>query len=221
MNIVFDLDGTLIHSAPDLHAAVNKTLVGEGYAPLDLDTVTGFVGNGLPKLVERAMQARDVPMSQFPRLCDEMRDFYNAAPADLTEPMPGVPTLLERLKAAGYRLGICTNKPNEPTELILDLMGLVPYFDVIVGGDQLEVKKPDPAPLVLAFDQLGGDRCLFVGDSEVDAATARAAGVPFALFSGGYRKGPVDDLPHDYLFDHFDAVDAIVADCMAKKRVGA
>jgi len=210
MNIVFDLDGTLVDSAPDIMVAANKMLQGEGLEPLDLATITSFIGNGLPKLVERVLNTRGIGQSQFPRLYDEVRDFYNAAPADESRPFPGVPALLDHLKAKGHKLGVCTNKPEEPARLMLNFLGLEDYFDSVVGGDALPEKKPHPAPLNLAFERLGdGDR-LYVGDSEIDAEVALAAGVRFALFTEGYRKKAVDGLPHDHRFDHFDKLGPII-----------
>jgi phosphoglycolate phosphatase len=210
MNIVFDLDGTLVDSAPDLMIASNKMLADEGLAPLDLATITSFIGNGLPKLVERVMRARGIGSHQFERLYDEVRDFYNAAPADESRPMPGVVSLLEKLKADGHKLGVCTNKPEEPARLMLNLLGLEKYFDVVVGGDALPEKKPHPAPLNLAFERLGEGPRLYVGDSEVDAEVALAAEVRFAIYSQGYRKQAIEGLPHDHRFDHFDALGPII-----------
>jgi len=210
MNIVFDLDGTLVDSAPDIAAAANKMLAGEGLEPLDLPTIISFIGNGLPKLVERVMRARAIAPSHFERLYDQMKEFYNASPADESKPMPGVPALLEKLKGDGHRLGICTNKPQEPARLMLALLGLESYFDSVVGGDALEVKKPHPAPLHLAFDRLGAGPRLYVGDSEIDAEVALAAAVRFAIYSQGYRKQAIDGLPHDFRFDHFRELGPIV-----------
>jgi len=210
MNIVFDLDGTLVDSAPDIAVAANKMLASEGLEPIDLATVTSFIGNGLPKLVERVMRARGIGTHHFDRLYDEMKDFYNAAPADESTPMPGVPALLEKLKADGHRLGVCTNKPEEPARLMLKLLGLEGYFDTVVGGDSLVEKKPHPAPLHLAFDRLGAGERLYVGDSEIDAEVALAADVRFAIYSQGYRKRAIEGLPHDFRFDHFDALGPIV-----------
>jgi len=210
MNIVFDLDGTLVDSAPDIMIASNKMLAGEGLEPLDLATITSFIGNGLPKLVERVMRARGIASHHFERLYDEVKEFYNAAPADESKPMPGVGALLEKLKADGHRLGVCTNKPEEPARLMLSLLGLEPFFDTVVGGDALPEKKPHPAPLNLAFDRLGdGDR-LYVGDSEIDAEVALAAEVPFAIYAHGYRKQAIEGLPHEYRFEHFEEVGPIV-----------
>jgi phosphoglycolate phosphatase len=135
---------------------------------------------------------------------------YNAAPTDLTAFYPGVDSALDRLADAGWVFGICTNKPEGPTHDILRAFGLADRMRVVVGGDTLPVHKPDPAPLHRAFAALPDGPQLYVGDSEVDAATARAAGVPFALFSGGYRKSPVEDMPHDHLFDHWDDLPGLI-----------
>ncbi len=220
MNIVFDLDGTLVDSAPDIAAAANKMLEGEGLEPLDLATITSFIGNGLPKLVERVMRARRIGPQHFERLYDEMKDFYNAAPADESKPMPGVPALLRKLKADGHRLGVCTNKPEEPARLMLALLGLESYFDTVVGGDALEQKKPHPAPLNLAFDRLGAGPRLYVGDSEIDAEVALAAAVRFAIFTQGYRKQAIEGLPHEFRFDHFQELGAIIDALPAAAEVG-
>jgi phosphoglycolate phosphatase len=118
---------------------------------------------------------------------------------------------LDALRAAGHRLGICTNKPEEPTLLVLELLGLARYFDVVVGGDTLAQKKPDPAPLAHAFAALGDGARLYVGDSEVDAETAQRAGVRFALYTEGYRKMPVETLAHDWRFADFTDLPGIVA----------
>jgi len=211
MRIVFDLDGTLVDSAPDIMVAANKMLAGEGVAPLDLATITSFIGNGLPKLVERVMRARGLAPSQFERLHDEVTDFYNAAPADESAPMPGVVALLEKLKADGHRLGVCTNKPEQPARRLLDLLKLAPFFETVVGGDSLPEKKPHPAPLNLAFEQLGAGARLYVGDSEVDAGVALAAGVRFAIYAQGYRKQAIESLAHDFRFDHFEELAPIIA----------
>ena len=213
--IVFDLDGTLIDSAPDIHAAVNRMLADEGQAPLDLRTVISFIGHGLPKLVERVMRARGIDATQHARLTDLTLGHYNAASADLTVLYPGLMPALRQVRAEGYALGLCTNKPEAPARQILGQFGLADLFDVVIGGDSLPVRKPDPAPLLRAFEALGATGAtgrLYVGDSEVDAETADRAGVPFALFTEGYRKTPAAAMPHLHLFDHFDQFPGLVAD---------
>ncbi|MDV4145403.1 phosphoglycolate phosphatase [Shimia sp. FJ5] len=200
--IIFDLDGTLIDSAPDIHASVNKMLAAEGQDALDLSTVTAFIGNGLPKLVERVIKRVGMDMAEFDRIVADVLAIYNASAADLTRPYPHMAEVLAGLKEAGYRLGVCTNKPHEPAVIILQDLGLEGYFDVVIGGDSTEARKPDPKPLQAAMAALGGD-VLYVGDSEIDAETAERAGVPFALFTEGYRKVGIDEMTHAYAFDDF------------------
>lgn len=200
--VVFDLDGTLVHSAPDLHVALNRVLEAEGAAPVSLEETVGFVGHGIPALVRQAMAFRGLDPKRQDALTEAMLGHYLAQPHRLTRPYPGVTGMLEALVAAGHPVGICTNKAMAPTQEILTALGLRRYFGVVIAGDSLPQKKPDPAPLQAAFAALGGPLC-YVGDSEVDAAAAQAAGLSFALFTGGYRKAAVADLPHDLAFDSF------------------
>jgi phosphoglycolate phosphatase len=208
--VIFDLDGTLVDSAPDIQAAVNRMLREEGREPLDLATVTRFVGNGLPKLVERVMGARDLAADQHGSLTAAVLAHYNAGGTALTRPYPGVVEALGALAARGHVLGVCTNKPEGPARAILADLGLMPYFGAVVGGDRLSVTKPDPAPLHLCARELAATEITYVGDSEVDAATAEAAGVPFLLYTEGYRKSPVEALPHRAAFADFHGLPDLV-----------
>lgn len=203
MILVFDLDGTLVDSAPDIRAAVNRMLAGLAMDPLDLATIIGFVGNGMPKLVERVMAAKGIDPGRHGDLTRVTLDHYAAAPSALTRPYPGIPQALAALEAAGHRLAICTNKPEAPARAILADLGLARHFPVVVGGDSLPVRKPDPAPALACVEALGGGAAAFVGDSEVDAETAAAAGLPFYLFTRGYRKSPIEALPHRAAFSDF------------------
>ena len=210
--VVFDLDGTLIHSAPDIHAAVNRTLAEEGAPPLGLEQVTSFIGNGVPVLIRRVMEARhEAPdAARHADLVARFMQHYEAHPADLTTIYPGVETALCNLAGAGWKLGLCTNKPEAASRAILAHFGLIDLFSVVIGGDSLPQRKPDPAPLRAAFAELAATPMLFVGDSEIDAATAMAAEVPFALFTEGYRHAPVHDLPHHGLFSHHDELPGLL-----------
>ena len=209
--VIFDLDGTLIDSAPDIHATANAVLALEGLPPLDLAQIRSFVGNGVPVLVARVLAAQGLPESgaQHDRMTAEFIARYEAA-VTLTTLYPGVTEALAALRAEGRAIGLCTNKPVAPTRSALAHFGLLDAFAVIVGGDSLPQRKPDPAPLRLALATLG-DRAVYVGDSEVDAATAEAAALPFALYTRGYRKTPVAELTHAEAFDDFAALPAIVA----------
>ena len=208
--IVFDLDGTLIDSAPDLGAAVNRMLATEGLSALDQPTIISFIGNGLPRLVELAMAATGLAPDRHAELTQIVLDDYTANSGVLTVLYPGVMDVLEDLQKAGHVLGLCTNKPVAPTHDILEQYGLSPLFSAVIGGDSLPQRKPHPAPLAATFDALG-QTGLYVGDSDVDAETAQRAGMPFALFTEGYRKVPVSELPHDWAFDSFTKLPAIVA----------
>ena len=202
MRIAFDLDGTLIDSAPDIHAAVNAMLADNATPPLSLARVTGFVGNGLPHLVGLVIDDTGLDMASHSVLTQQVLHHYTHPTQHLTIPFDGVIDALETLHAAGHRMGICTNKPIAATHAELDRLNLSRFFSVTIGGDSLRLRKPDPTPLTKTLSQLGTGPALFVGDSEVDAQTAHRAAIPFALFTKGYRQTPVRDLPHNLAFDH-------------------
>lgn len=208
--IVFDLDGTLIDSAPDIQSALNAVLAGEGAAAASLEETISFVGNGIPALIAQAIAARGLDPARQATMTAGMLDHYTRSPATLTRPYPGVRDCLAALAAQGSALGICTNKAEAPTLAILDALDLRAPFACIIGGDSLPQRKPDPAPLHAAFAAMG-QPFLFIGDSEVDAQTAAAAGVPFALFTRGYRKAAVTELPHSFAFDDFASLSAHIA----------
>lgn len=206
--IIFDLDGTLIHSAPDIQAAVNAMLAGEGQAPLSIATVISFIGHGLPELLRQVIDHTGLPQADHARLLDVMRNLYNADPVALTRPYANVVATLESLQAAGYPLALCTNKPEQPARDILQKLDLQRFFPVVIGGDSLPTRKPDPMMLRAAITSSGAETAIYVGDSEVDAATADAAQVPFALYTQGYCHQPFDSLPHRFRFDDFAALPA-------------
>jgi phosphoglycolate phosphatase len=210
--IVFDLDGTLIDSAPDIHAAVNRALIAEGLAPLSFAQIKGFVGNGAPVLLSRCLVALGHP-GDGPRhesLFRQFLNFYTDA-HDLTRLYPNVVPALESLLVKGHRLGICTNKPILPTRAVLKHFGLDRLFSAVTGGDSFAVRKPDPLPLLETIRALGSHPAVFVGDSEVDAETAKAAALPFFLFTEGYRKSPVEALGPAAVFADHAALPALIA----------
>lgn len=213
--VIFDLDGTLIDSAPDIHAAVNRVMDDLGVPLFEYAQVKSFVGNGVPVLMRRAMAARDLDTADHGALVTRFLDYYAADATTLTRPYPGALAALAALRAQGHSLGICTNKPEGPARHILDVFGMTDLFGTVIGGDTLAQKKPDPAPLIRARADLGGGPAVFVGDSEVDAETAARAGVPFALFTEGYRKSSLQDMAHDVDFNDFAALPDALKELMS------
>lgn len=208
--VIFDLDGTLIDSAPDIHAAAAHMLTGLGAEALPLETVIGFIGNGTAKLVERCLKASDLP-SEGPEFTAAHAAFlseYLQNSTRLTALYPGVAGLLDLLRDKGIRLGICTNKPMGPTRAILAGLEIDDRFHTVIGGDSLAVRKPDPAPLLRCISEMGitpGD-ALYVGDTSVDYATARAAKVRFVYFEGGYQRRDIPDFAPDLRVSHMGGI---------------
>lgn len=204
--IIFDLDGTLIHSAPDLQAAINHALNAISRDCLDLPTVISFIGNGVEKLVERGLRAtghwdqafQDSALATF-------LSYYDAHSTTLTRPYPGVVETLHALQAEGVALGVCTNKPTMPARAICEELGLGKFFASIAGAEPGLPKKPDAAPLLACMAELGGTKetTLYVGDSAVDYRTALNAEVEFCLFTQGYLNEVLPDLPSGHRFDRW------------------
>ena len=217
MRAIFDLDGTLIDSAPDIHAAANAVLTAEGLSSVTYDQARSFIGKGAGVFVQRLEQAAagTSEPARLQRMRQRFADEYETAHA-LTRIYPGVEQALEDLRRAGWRLGLCTNKPLGPTRSVLAHFGWTDLFEIIIGGDSLPVIKPDPAPLHAAMAALGDGPVVYVGDSEVDAATAQATRTPFALFTEGYRKTPVVQIPHDRAFADWDLL-PVIAQSLARR----
>lgn len=217
LNLVFDLDGTLIDSAPQIHAAANFVFQNMGLPPFSHETVRGFIGNGVGVLVSRLMAHQGLEDRNLlhAQLVAKFVNIYEEA-FDLTKLYPGVSTALTDLQSEGHRLAICTNKPEGPTRAVLRHFALDHLFPVIIGGDTLPQRKPDPAPLRAALGQMGPGQPLFIGDSEVDAATAQAAGVPLALFTGGYRTAAVEALGAKLVFDDHAALPRLLRHVMPR-----
>ncbi|GAB4137161.1 MAG: phosphoglycolate phosphatase [Rhodothalassiaceae bacterium] len=207
--IVFDLDGTLVDTAPDLAAAMNHVLMGLGRPVLLLEDVRHMVGQGARRLLELGLAASGGLKPgdpSFDVLLGRFLAHYEAHIAQDSRPFPGAVALLHSLMKRGIALGICTNKPQALAEALLDALALRPFFTSMVGGDVLPVRKPDPRHLEAALSPLGAGPALMIGDSAADAEAARAAGVPVLLARFGYSPDPVDDLAADACFDSFDAL---------------
>ena len=209
--LIFDLDGTLIDSAPAIHAVSNAVLTARGYPALDMATVRSFVGKGAPHLVrcllQNAGENPDGPL--FDPLYADLVTRYETEVAGNTL-YPGVVEALDALAAMGCAMAVATNKPERPALAAIRHVGLERFFPVILGGDSLPTRKPDPGMVHAAQARLGRDRALYVGDSEVDAETAVNAGLPFLLYTEGYRKTPVEKMPHQAAFSDFSRLPALV-----------
>ncbi len=213
--VIFDLDGTLIDSAPDIHAAANRLMARHGFALFTPAQTRSFIGSGVPHFIDRCLRARDKAQDAdlHAQLVEEFMAEYETS-VTLTEVYPGVPEALSRLASDGVLMGLCTNKPQGPARAALLHLGLSEHFPVILGGDSLPVHKPDPAPLLATVKAIGRHDVIFVGDSEVDAETAQRAGVPFALYTEGYRKTAVHDIAHAYAFSDFNDLPGLVDQAM-------
>ena len=193
--IVFDLDGTLIDSAADLATAVNAMLADLGCEPLSVPEVRRMIGDGVAMLVARALAARHCAADPT-RAAQVFMRHYESNATSLTTAFPGVDEALRTLRCAGVALAVCTNKPARITADILSSLGLARYFARVIGGDSLPYRKPDPRVLLALLEGFAASPkdSLLVGDSEVDAATAGGAGVPFVLMKHGYRRGPATEI---------------------------
>ncbi len=210
--VVFDLDGTLIASAPAIRAVANAYLAEAGLGPpLSVEETIAFVGGGSPMFVDKMLASRGAadPARFEARYAAFQVHYRNADPAR-NVPYAGAESALDALAAAGHGLALCTNKPGAPTVKVLAALGWEDRFARVVAGDTLPVKKPDPAPLRHAAQAVGAPY-VYVGDSEVDAQTAERAGVPFLLHTEGYRHAEVNAIPHAAAFSDWAALPALVA----------
>lgn len=211
--VVFDLDGTLIDSAPDIHACVNAVLNDAKEPPLTLDEVRRFIGGGVEALWRNVMDVRPLQGLRLADLVSAFMTRYVDA-HDLTQVFPGVPDMLDVLADRRHPLGICTNKPLAVTQAALVRCGLSDLFACVIGGDSTPHRKPHPAPLLAALAALGTDprrpQALYVGDSEYDATCAAAIPVPFLLYTQGYRRSAPSALVHAAAFDDFRQLPALI-----------
>ncbi|MBY0296931.1 MAG: phosphoglycolate phosphatase [Methylobacterium sp.] len=214
--VVFDLDGTLAETAADLGATLNVVLAREGLPPVDLTRARDLIGAGARALIERGFAAagRDLTRERLDALFRVFLAHYGQHLCDASHLFPGVLACLDRLRAAGYRLAVCTNKVEDHSVRLLTLLGVADHFAAICGRDTFPYCKPDPRHLTQTIARAGGDpaRAVMVGDSRTDIATARAAGIPVVAVPFGYTDVPVQDLGPDAVIDHFDQLfDAVEA----------
>jgi len=220
--VVFDLDGTLIDSAPDLIAALNVIFGREGLPPVAYEAARNLVGGGARAMIERGLAAerRKLATAEVDRLVRDFIDEYAAHIADRSQPFPGVEGALEALAAGGCRLAVCTNKLERLAVRLLDALALAGRFAAICGGDTFGLQKPDPELLRRTIARAGG-RCscaVMVGDSITDIATARAAGVPIVAVDYGYTETPVAELGPDRVVSRLRDLPGAVFSLLAAGR---
>ena len=209
--IVFDLDGTLVDSLPDIHEALNRALVEARLTTIDEAACRKMIGGGARNLIEQAFTAiGEAPdETQIDGLFARFLDLYRDEPAIRSKPFPGVIAALEALQGQGAALGICTNKPQDLSELVLEGLNLGHFFgDVVIGGDALAIRKPNAGHLLEVIQRLGHlpADAIMVGDSATDVGAARNAGVPVIAVDFGYTDTPPDELGADALISHFDSL---------------
>jgi phosphoglycolate phosphatase len=212
--IVFDLDGTLIDTAPDLIGTLNVILTRHDVAPVSFDEARTMIGAGVKPLLQRALasKGKQLPSGDIDRLFAEYLEIYAAHIADGSRPFPGLEQALDRLAAENFRLAVCTNKLEWLSVKLLNELKLATRFAAICGQDTFTMRKPDPDMLRLTIARAGGDtgHAVMVGDSMTDVATARAAGIPVVAVDFGYTETPPAELGADRLISHFDALPAAV-----------
>lgn len=205
--LVFDLDGTLVETAPDLVATLNVILTREGMAPVPYETARNFVGGGARLMLAHGIKAhgRTVAPAQLDRMFTDFIAYYADNVAVHSRPYPGLTEALDILEDRGHRFAVCTNKLEHLSLLLLNELKLTGRFDAICGQDTFAIAKPDPEILRRTIAAAGGDvsRAVMVGDSETDILTARAAGIPVVAVDFGYSVRPVAEYKPDRLISHF------------------
>ncbi len=213
--VVFDLDGTLVDTLPDLHAAVGALLAEAGHEAPAAAEVRTMIGDGARRLVERALAWAEASVDDagLDAAYRRFLEIYGAAPCRASRLYPHVEETLQALAARGVRLGVCTNKPQAPTEAILNTLGVDGLFGAVIGGDAVPRRKPDPAHLQAVLDRLSATpkAAVMVGDSRNDLAPARALGVPCILVDYGYTAVPAAELGADRVIGDFAGLEAALA----------
>jgi phosphoglycolate phosphatase len=217
--IVFDLDGTLIDTAPDLVDTLNVVFAREGLPPMPYATARNLIGGGARMMIKRGVQAegRDLTPAKLDELFADFIAHYSEHIADRSQPFPGLIDALDELEAQGHRFAVCTNKLERLSVLLLKDLGLAHRFAAICGPDTFGMPKPDPEVLRRTITAAGGSsqRAVMIGDSATDIRTARAAGVPVIAVDFGYTDRPVTEFAPDRIISHFSQLPAAVAELCA------
>ena len=225
--IAFDLDGTLVDSAPDLIGTLNRILVEEGLPPVPMESASTLIGSGARALLVHGFEAAGAPVerAKSDELFERFLVDYAAHIADGSQPFEGVVETLERLSQRGAILVVATNKRSDLSELLLGKLDLTRHFAAIVGPDRVSARKPSGAHLKEAVAIAGGDpeRAIMVGDASPDADAAKDAGMPCILTTFGFTPTPVEDLGGDVLIDDFEdveeAIDGILSDFYVRRAL--
>lgn len=209
--IIFDLDGTLIDGAEDLHAAVNALLAENDVAPISKRAVESFIGNGIGTLVARSYLHAGYAPDNLAERIERFKVIYGAQGYPLTRLYPNVFAALREL-ASTHQLALCTNKDEAHARAILEKFGIAEFFRLVLGGDTLPVRKPDPRVLLSAAQGCGAgvDEIIYIGDGEVDAELSKAASATFILFTEGYRSDSIETLAPAASFSDYIDLPALV-----------
>jgi len=219
--LVFDLDGTLVDTAPDLIAALNYVLDREGLAQVPLKSARNMIGAGARKLIERGLEVEGRVMSadDVTRLTGHFIEYYAANIANESRPFEGLEAALDDLQAQGFRFAVCTNKLEWLSKRLLDELGLSARFSAICGADTFGVSKPDPAILRQTLARAGGHlaSAIMIGDAGPDVGVARRAGIPVIGVEFGYTDVPIAELKPDRLIGHMRELPAAVASLLVSR----
>jgi len=225
LTVVFDLDGTLVDSAPDLVAALNVVLVGASLRPVAYEAGRTMVGGGARVMVERGLKAngRVLPAAEVDRMARDFIAYYADHIADHSQPFDGVEAALDQLAASGCHLAICTNKLEWLSVRLLDALKLTTRFRAICGPDTFGVSKPDPRILQGTIERAGGDpaHAIMIGDSITDIATARAAGVSVIAVDFGYSEVPVETFKPDRVVSAFAELPQAISQMLSTGQIRA
>lgn len=212
--IIFDLDGTLVHTAPDLLRAVNHVLERNDRPPVRLDQILETVSFGAKQMIRRGFDLTGAPVDDKNLDAMFMRfiDFYIANIAIDSHPFEGCVDLLENCRARGMKLGVCTNKLENLAVKLLQELDMLKYFAAVIGPDTISIPKPDPAPYRETVRRIGGNihTSIMVGDSKTDIMTAKAAGVPVVAFTFGYSDEPIETLGADFVLSHYSGLNDVL-----------
>jgi phosphoglycolate phosphatase len=214
VTLAFDLDGTLVDTAPDIIGALNQILIEDAITPFALEQARPLIGRGAMALLRRAfdLAGHALDDEQTARMLKRFLDVYAARIDDLSRPYEGLDAALDALQGYGARFCVCTNKPHYLSVALLDRLGLSPRFGAVFGADAVNNKKPDAGHLWACVDAMQADRTktVMIGDSETDFMTGRNAGVPVILFTHGYSDASLAPLRPEALLDHYDQLVAAV-----------